>query len=377
MRFVAWAALLLAAGCSMPYKTPRIEEPPRFDNAAPFPGIVSLLNRERPVRVFWAHGMCSHDIRWVRRNVGIVARALNQAPPTVPDPDKPNDAYTSEVSFHTSAGRADFSFFVWSPLTAQYKENLLFDSPGDDPKERFKYHRASLNGPLKTGLINDCFTDAVVYAGKNGDAVKAAAFAAVCKAMRGSPLGGECRFDAGEEAETVVFVTESLGSKVLFDAIRRIRKQHESKGTQDVVKLRLAAVHMVFMAANQIPLLDQADPEPSSLAEFAANLRQARAFAMQKNRAVPPDSVLVAFTDPNDLLSYRLLRRHIPDSDMRLVNVIVSNDWTYFGYVERPDTAHCGYRWNPKVLGVLVHGYDGVFKDAPAPPAADNCLAKD
>jgi hypothetical protein len=43
--------------------------------------------------------------------------------------------------------------------------------------------------------------------------------------------------------------------------------------------------------------------------------------------------------------------------EFRVINVLVSNDTTYFGYLERPDTAHCGYPWNPHVFGMLARGY--------------------
>jgi hypothetical protein len=67
----------------------------------------------------------------------------------------------------------------------------------------------------------------------------------------------------------------------------------------------------------------------------------------------------VAFSDPNDLLSYRIVPKHLAkyDEHFRLINVIVSNDSTYMGFVERPDTAHCGYFWNPHVLDMLARGY--------------------
>ena len=69
---------------------------------------------------------------------------------------------------------------------------------------------------------------------------------------------------------------------------------------------------------------------------------------------------VVAFSDPNDLLSYRIIAGHLAGDlkDFRVVNVIVSNDTTYFKYVERPDTAHCGYTWNPYVFGMIARGYD-------------------
>ena len=68
---------------------------------------------------------------------------------------------------------------------------------------------------------------------------------------------------------------------------------------------------------------------------------------------------VVAFSDPNDLLSYRIVPAHLAEDlkEFRVINVLVSNDTTYFGYLERPDTAHCGYPWNPHVFGMLARGY--------------------
>jgi hypothetical protein len=68
---------------------------------------------------------------------------------------------------------------------------------------------------------------------------------------------------------------------------------------------------------------------------------------------------VVAFSDPNDLLTYRIVPEHLAEDfgEFRVINVLVSNDTTYFGYLERPDTAHCGYPWNPHVFGMLARGY--------------------
>ena len=68
---------------------------------------------------------------------------------------------------------------------------------------------------------------------------------------------------------------------------------------------------------------------------------------------------VVAFSDPNDLLSYRIIPDHLAEDlkEFRVINVLVSNDATYFGYLERPDMAHCGYPWNPRVFGMLARGY--------------------
>jgi hypothetical protein len=69
------------------------------------------------------------------------------------------------------------------------------------------------------------------------------------------------------------------------------------------------------------------------------------------------DPTIVVFTDPNDLLSYRLIPSALDLSHARLINVIGSNATTWLGYIERPDTAHCGYKWNQTVIGLIALGY--------------------
>ena len=65
---------------------------------------------------------------------------------------------------------------------------------------------------------------------------------------------------------------------------------------------------------------------------------------------------VVAFIDPNDLLSFRL----VPRSDSgRVINFVVSNDDTYLGYAEFPTTAHCNYIRNGYVMRAVVFGYAG------------------
>jgi hypothetical protein len=116
----------------------------------------------------------------------------------------------------------------------------------------------------------------------------------------------------------------------------------------------MAAVSAVYLAANQIPLLDLANPLPStrsSLQTFVAISSGRRA----ENNA--PPLKIVDFSDPNDLLTYRLLPMMLDVEGAELVNVTVSNDSTYFGFVERPDTAHCGYAWNRDVIGLIANGY--------------------
>ena len=76
---------------------------------------------------------------------------------------------------------------------------------------------------------------------------------------------------------------------------------------------------------------------------------------------------MVVFTDPNDVVSYRLVPSVQDLARARLIDVIGSNATTWFGYIERPDNAHCGYKWNHTVIGLIALGYK-VGEPAPRAP---------
>jgi hypothetical protein len=188
----------------------------------------------------------------------------------------------------------------------------------------------------------------------------------VCAALGGRLDNGGCAIPPGAATTQTVLVAESLGSKMLFDSIRDIWKQTPDPQRRALAD-QLAGIRSVFLIANQLPLLDVADSEPalarsssafdvSSLSSFIGTLQQAR--SRQTARAAAPSAPIrvVAFTDPNDLLSYRLPERLLGIDGATIVNVIVSNESTYFGFLERPDNAHEDYILNPFVIDYLING---------------------
>jgi hypothetical protein len=71
--------------------------------------------------------------------------------------------------------------------------------------------------------------------------------------------------------------------------------------------------------------------------------------------AAPP-LIMVAFTDPNDLLSYTLPPNRYAGQGLTLYNILVSNAPTYLGLLERPDLAHLDYLTNPDVSRLIACG---------------------
>jgi hypothetical protein len=66
---------------------------------------------------------------------------------------------------------------------------------------------------------------------------------------------------------------------------------------------------------------------------------------------------VVAFTDPNDLLSYRLLPARYAAPDVAVADVLVSNDKTWLGLIENPVAAHLDYLANPDVGDLIACGF--------------------
>jgi len=359
-----------------PYATPVVERPGAQD-AGTFHGLLGLAESLPPsssLKVLWTHGMCTHPSSWVDDRMRRLVASIGGTAQTLsvrPVGSHGAQLRTDRVTLRSTT--IDVTFLTWSALTAPYKAALTYDHSkrhGGD----FPYARATLNGELKRGLINDCMTDVVVYGGPNGVNIRYAAQEAVCDAMGGRIERMTCTFPPGGSPTALALITESLGSKLLFDAILEVWAMAEKSPDKTAVgraATGLAATRMMYMVANQLPLLDAAGTETAG-AIWDASPRQPAArsntrnvfdlFSRARRTAAPTIEpvTVVAFSDPNDLLSYRIVPGHLDGNlkDFRIVNVMVSNDKTYFDYVERPDTAHCGYTWNPYVFGMLAKGYD-------------------
>ncbi len=369
-----WLCLAVAlAACTMPYASPVVVREPGQQPTADFPGLQDLIAQggamHTDAHVLWAHGMCSHDWHWAYDRIERIAAVLGAAAQVTPPVLEGKEPYYVNAAFETPKGRLTVTFLVWSPMTDGYKTALRFDTPGPNGDEAFPYTRAVLNGSLKATLMNDCLPDAVVYAGRNGDAIRGAMQHAVCNFLGGVIIeeadGKACDLNGARLDRPTAIVTESLGSKFVFDAVRTIW-DHEQLAPLRRAGLarRLAAVSIVYLVSNQIPLLDMANPIATARSSLG------RFIAIRNQPVAVPSSPLkiVDFSDPNDLLSYRLLPSMLGLQGAELINATVSNDDTWLGLFERPDTAHCGYAWNRAVIGMIATGYRAGGAITAAPP---------
>ena len=132
----------------------------------------------------------------------------------------------------------------------------------------------------------------------------------------------------------------------------------------------------IFMLSNQIPLLQLGRPAPDVLNQhkdycLPGGNRYAQRFANETH--------IIAFSDPNDLLSYTIplgFKKKYLDSRMcaRISNISINiayvNDLFGFSEVANPMEAHVGYDHDERVIALMAHG---LGKDAMAPIIRKRC----
>src|SRR5262245_25689337 len=307
-----------------------------------FSGILPLLERQdgyppigqagpdRPVlKVIMVHGVGTHVPGYSARLSANLARALGLtvvAPEAKAFPIEasafPGETLgTLTVTRHTNPPRdREMLFFelTWSPISQPAKDAIAFDNTAV-----YAHRRASVNNVFKQ-FVNDVAPDPLVYTGTGRERIQTTIGQTLCWALstdwQGLPdeqrlctpdtPGFASRLDVDEFA----FITHSLGSRITTDGLTRLTRyvQTAAKERPDIrhVLQSLQGQDVkIFMLANQLPLL-QSGLEPASVlgAVPATCLPEGPGFADRLFQ----ETELIAFSDPNDLLSYP-----IPDAFVR------------------------------------------------------------
>jgi hypothetical protein len=364
---ICGSLLGLLSACATPYRPPVVVR-----DSAPFPGIAGVIaaagkDAQRAVDVLVVHGICTRDTAWAERQIdriaGVVSDHVPAAPATATAAASAAAAAQIEVVERTrplAGGTVHFHALVWSPLTATLKHQLDFDTTGtpDDCARaaECKPRRAALNARVKDTLLNDCLSDVLIYEGQAHAAIRAAMVDTVARIIDANP----------DPDATLVVVAESLGSKMLFDALSSMLESQQPR-TRALGRRAAQRLGLLFMAGNQLPILGLAEqpigqaalpalPAQDALQRFLA-LRRSQA----ERRGAPLQRLsVVAFSDPNDLLSYRLLPARYAAADVAVTDVLVSNARTWLGSIENPVAAHLDYLMNPDVGELIACGWPRV-----------------
>jgi len=285
------------------------------------------------------------------------------------------------------SGKSELAFYElsWAEAVKPMKIALLeLDGAPRyrEEKNPLERQRARLNSKAKS-FLNTHLADPVIYAGKFGEVLRRDVEQAICVMTRLNPVAGaRCDFAEKEKPPVkVAVISSSLGSAIAFDALSELESQGGARRT--AARNVASATTHVFMFANQLPLmemanvgapdaanwLDQYPCPPKKLAPAAAaapargiggflGVRRAVSEMLRTQGLTPPPLYVVAFSDPNDLLTYFITKRFKDHcADATFANVAVTNaHWLWFSAFANPVPAHIGYRSNDEVLRMIVEG---------------------
>lgn len=358
-----WMMILLLgaalAGCSTPYRPPVVVK--GSDAVPALAGMLADAPAPKQLDVMLVHGMCTHEANWAEPLADHLAQEIDAQARPVSSGRPVIEAARGQIGVRwhereAAGGKLHFAEITWSPVFAELKRQLDFDMTGEAndcaADAECRPRRAKLNGMLKDKLLNDCLADVVIYQGESRDAMRSRMVVALQEFAERS----------GDGAVPLAIVSESLGSKIVFDALLQMLDQPPSLRAQTAgvrIGSRLAAVYML---ANQLPLLDLAEQNvdaagamaPSGALQRLLKRLQAQGLRMSTLGAIR----LVAFNDPNDLLSYRLLQSRVrAPGRVEVADVLVSNRSTWLGLFEWPPSAHTDYEFNGDVLALIACGY--------------------
>jgi len=195
--------------------------------------------------------------------------------------------------------RAFWDDIFWNSL--QFPHVGQDDDQGsskDIARLRRKYNRR-----LKDELINYGISDAVMYLGAAGEDIRSAMQGALCSASldaagynfqkQGKEISYEsiCNLAANTSTRSnqFAFVTESLGSKIMFDVLQGALTDGKDTTIDDMV-----TGSEIYMLANQIPLL--------SLSDF----NRRGSVAPNKMEATKRPKI-IAMSELNDFLTFELI----------------------------------------------------------------------
>ena len=294
-----------------------------------------------------------------------------------------NNEETHEILFYE---------LVWAEITAREKRVLDYDTSG-----RYQSRRASVNHTAKE-FLNDRISDPLIYVGESHFKILNSVDQAMCWTLYADwdelPERAEQVCDRHKVASLDdlkgyqwVIITHSLGSRIVIDTMefqaRVVLKQFQSES--DPVKRNEARELLsawkdqriqVYMLANQLPLLQLGRGEPEVVGQIDSYCRPEGAHYAER---IVKELQVVAFSDPNDLLSYAIPPAYADEHmDSRLcpivvnvsVNVVPTIDLFKVGQVADPLGAHTGYDDNPVVIGLITQG---VRPDQEEPAPALGC----
>jgi hypothetical protein len=353
----------------------------------PFDGIEpKLSNTNGKLKVLMVHGVGHHIpgystqfLEKLAHETGLTVQARKYKEIVLTDPqDNSKNLGTLQVNrLLNEAGTKELLFYelTWSPITDPDKQILAYDNSG-----KYSFRRAAVNDMLKQ-FSNDTGPDPMIYLGDKRDDIIMSFRQSFCWMIGAEwndlPTGAKrsCNPLTDEAlqhlaTDKMAIVSHSLGSRITIDGMQSLaqsigdkaaNRQRSSADSRFIDEFRKKELPL-YMLSNQLPLLQLGRALPK-----VTNQREAYCIpnGNRYHDRTLSKTALIAFSDPNDLLSYAIPEGFASDYlDSRLcievtnisINVADVMDLFGVGKVANPLTAHVGYDSDDRVVALIAKG---------------------
>jgi len=337
----------------------------------PFEGLDAALarnaNGEGAIRLLVVHGMGNHKSGYAASLMeglsGQLGLVVDDRAGTSEPIEKDGFSYGTirQASYLDGTGRLRLRLYelTWTPTVVGLKKQAFLDG------EFLAKKRALVNQELKSGLMDERFPDAILYAGCYREHMQYPVMRAIQFIER----------DGLTADDELAFITHSLGSRMTFETLNDMRNDKSILGVVDdngsIAESVSLRTKYFFMLANQLPLFvlsDVINPKGEgrrALKEFLQFQSEARSRVLSLNKSAKEEPAVhvIAFSDPNDLLSYPINEEDVldgqpPDSPevvVRNVRISVAK-WGIPFLLADPLTAHTGYLTDSRTAEMIVKG---------------------
>jgi hypothetical protein len=259
-----------------------------------------------------------------------------------------------------------FYELTWSPITSKQKSVLAYDNSGE-----YAFRRAEVNDLMKK-FSNDTTPDPIIYLGDSRDDILTSFAQSFCWMTKSSwedlPTGTpeSCSFNDESTSANILtddyaIVSHSLGSRISIDGMQRIASVAKDRNINFRQALQQKELP-IYMLSNQLPMLQLGRGLPEVSNQKAA---YCDAKGEKYNERLLKKMPIIAFSDPNDLLSYAIPTGFVENYlDSRLcmdvtnvsINIATVYDAFGLGKFANPMQAHIGYDADDRVIALIAKG---------------------
>lgn len=344
----------------------------------PFEGLSPYLdNRQGKTKVLIVHGIRDHMPGYSTQFVERLAKELEL--PLMSSKRKNIHLLTQDktgvkagnlglVRLMDKSKTKELLFYelTWSPITAKQKEAIAFDNT-----DEYAYKRADVNNLLKK-FSNETWPDSIIYIGESRNDILQAFEQSFCWMMKSDwdsfpdDNAQSCSFDDEQIKNNLLtdqfaFISHSLGSRITVDGLQDLAG-HLGDFSGDFRERLQTKKIPLFMMSNQLPMLQLGRKLPDVTGQTRA---YCKFNGTNHDQRMLTNTSVIAFNDPNDLLSYTIptdfAEKYLDSrlcAEVTNININVANiiDAFSFGKVANPLQAHIGYDSDDRVVALIAKG---------------------